>query len=198
MIPVLEHSGPGVRSAIADAPTWTVDVSLLPYRFPSLYREPVIVVDIRRQDLSLWAGNRVVGLFPVSTSRWGAGAEEGSLKTPLGIHRIVARIGSGAGPGTVFRGRRPTSDVVHPYSEEDDGREDLITTRILQLEGLEPGINRGAGIDSVDRYIYIHGTPHEARLGQPASIGCVRAGNRDMIDIFERVPDRGLVLITNP
>ena len=105
------------------------------------------------------------------------------MRTPPGWHRIHARIGEGAPSGAVFVSREATGDRWKGEPEAAD----LILTRILTLEGLEDGVNRGPGHDSLERYIYIHGTNHEEELGRPASHGCVRMGNADVIDLFARV-----------
>lgn len=119
--------------------------------------------------------------FSVSTSRHGVGCRENSLQTPLGLHRIAEKIGDGEPAGTVFRGRRVVGHV-------DEGmREALITSRILWLEGMEEGRNRGAGVDSRERYIYIHGTADQTSIGRPGSSGCVHLADRDLLPLFDRV-----------
>ena len=126
--------------------------------------------------------------FPVSTSKFGAGCRDGSNCTPLGLHRVEQKIGAGAAPGTVFVGRRAVTEA--PRDSED-----FITTRILWLAGLEPGRNSGPGCDSHDRYIYIHGTPFADLLGTPASIGCIRMSDSDVVRLFDRVVVHSPVLI---
>lgn len=111
----------------------------------------------------------------------------------MGLHRVAEKIGEGAAVGAVFLGRKPTGEVVLPGSA-DPGR-DAITTRILWLEGLEDGLNAGGTVDTRSRYIYIHGTPHEGQIGSPASRGCVRMRNADVIELFERTPTGTHVLI---
>lgn len=143
----------------------------------------LLVVDVERQLLTLWISGRLVARHVVSTAAAGVGGDDGSLRTPPGWHRIHARIGAGQPPGTVFESRIPTGRVWH--GEADDA--DLILTRVLTLEGLEEGVNRGAGHDSLERYIYLHGTNHEGTLGRPTSHGCVRMANADVLELFERV-----------
>lgn len=143
----------------------------------------LLMVDVERQRLSLFESGREAAGYPVSTAAAGVGAEEGSSRTPPGWHRIHARIGAGAPSGAVFASRIGTGELWSGEPRADD----LILTRILTLEGLEEGVNRGPGHDSLERYIYIHGTNHEAALGRPVSHGCVRMANADMIDLFERV-----------
>jgi lipoprotein-anchoring transpeptidase ErfK/SrfK len=144
------------------------------------------------------ADGRILADYPVSTAAKGLGCEDGSNRTPTGVHRVAERIGDGEPIGRVFRARVPTDEIAE-ISEDPAYRspEDLITTRILWLEGLEEGINRGPGVDSHDRYIYIHGTPEEERLGAPASHGCVRMRNADVIELFDLLSEAAIVYIDN-
>ena len=132
------------------------------------------------------------GHWPISTAAAGFGNRQDSGQTPVGLHRIAACIGEGAPCGMVFKSRVATGEVV---AECQQPAGDFITTRILWLEGLEEGVNRGEGCDSHDRYIYIHGTPYTHLLGQPASAGCVRMDNRHIIELFARVRTGTLVFI---
>ena len=146
-----------------------------------------IRIDLRTQTLELLEGDRVLASYPVSTAAKGAGAHEGSEQTPRGLHEIRAKIGAGAPMGMVFVGRRPTSQICTPELLRTDPGGDWITTRILWLRGLERGRNRLGNADSMRRYIYIHGTPHEALIGTPASHGCIRMRNADVIELFDAV-----------
>jgi UDP-N-acetylmuramate--alanine ligase len=151
----------------------------------------LLVVDIERQ-LAVWLEDgKATSAWPVSTARAGIGGAEGSLRTPPGWHRIRARIGEDAAPGTVFVSREPTGDTWRGEAREDD----LILTRILTLEGLEDGVNRGRGCDSLARYIYLHGTNHESLLGRPVSHGCVRLSNEGMCELFARLREGDYVFI---
>lgn len=156
-----------------------------------------VVVSIPRQELALLEGSRVLARYPVSTSRFGVGCEQDSGRTPTGAHRVAARIGEGAEPGAVFKGRVPTGEVVLPVATSELEAPDFITSRILWLEGLEAGRNCGAGVDTRERYIYIHGTAHEGFIGQPASHGCVRMRNDDVIALFDQVPEGTLVYLSD-
>lgn len=147
-----------------------------------------IRVDLSRQELTLLEGDEVIARYPVSTAARGAGERSGSEQTPRGLHEVRARIGAGAPLRAVFVGRRPTGEVCTPELARADPDRDWILTRILWLRGLERGRNRGGDVDSMRRYIYIHGTPDEASLGRPASHGCIRMANADVVDLFERVP----------
>jgi lipoprotein-anchoring transpeptidase ErfK/SrfK len=122
-------------------------------------------------------------MFRVSTSQFGTGNREGSYKTPLGLHRVEEKIGGGAQPRTIFSSRENTG-VVWSDGMEDENQ---ILTRILRLRGLEPGVNAGPGIDSYDRYVYIHGTNREDLIGTPFSHGCVCMRNEDIIKLYDMV-----------
>ncbi|GLH67134.1 L,D-transpeptidase family protein [Geothrix edaphica] len=152
---------------------------------------PVVVVDVARQRLGLLVGGRLAFEAVISTAKNGLGCEENSYRTPTGWHRILARIGDGAEPGAVFKAQKPTGEVWRGEARE----EDLILTRVLTLDGLEEGWNRGPGRDSRLRWIYLHGTNQEHELGTPVSHGCVRLSNTDVEDLFERVAEGDPVLI---
>ena len=146
-----------------------------------------VTVDVTRQQLEVRENGVQVRCYAVSTSRYGLGEHTGSFKTPRGRHVVRAKIGAGMPAGSVFRGRRPTGAIAAPNSLADTGQ-DLILTRILWLSGLESGRNRGGKVDTMARYIYIHGTPHENLLGTPASCGCVRMASAAVMELFELVP----------
>jgi len=144
-------------------------------------------VSLGNQELSLVSGGRVARRYPVSTARKGPGERRDSGCTPRGRHRIRICIGGGCPPGTVFVARRPTGErYTEALGRAYPGR-DWILTRILWLTGMEPGFNRGGECDTLRRFIYIHGTAEEALLGQPVSHGCIRMGNRDILELFEQV-----------
>jgi lipoprotein-anchoring transpeptidase ErfK/SrfK len=146
-----------------------------------------IRVDLRAQRLDLLEGERVLASYPVSTAAKGTGEREGSEQTPRGLHEIRAKIGAGAPEGAVFARRRPTGEICTPERFAAEPTRDWMLSRILWLRGLEPGRNRRGPVDTMRRYIYIHGTPDEASLGMPASHGCIRMRNRDVIELFDRV-----------
>lgn len=154
----------------------------------------LLVVDIERQRVALLIDGQVVAEHHVSTAANGVGGEMGSYRTPPGWHRVHRRIGQGAGVGTVFVSREPSGEMWHNETRDDD----LVLTRILTLEGLEDGVNRGPGCDSLERYIYLHATNHEESLGRPTSHGCVRLGNADMVALFDLVLEGDPVLIAAP
>lgn len=143
------------------------------------------MVDAARQRLTLIERGELLAEFPISTAAAGIGGEAGSLRTPPGWHRIHSKIGGGAALGAVFESREPTGRRWAGEASDDD----LILTRILWLDGLEPDVNHGPGRDSLSRYIYVHGTNREDQLGQAASHGCVRMANADVAWLFDHVEE---------
>jgi lipoprotein-anchoring transpeptidase ErfK/SrfK len=142
------------------------------------------------------AAGRVLATYPVSTALNGAGEAKDSGCTPRGRHIVRARIGVGQPVGTVFIGRRPTGEIWSPeLSAQDPGR-DWILTRILWLSGCERGVNRLGDCDSMQRYIYIHGTPDSEPMGVPLSHGCIRMRNADVLALFDIVSAGMPVMIT--
>ena len=150
----------------------------------------LLTVNISEQSASLFERGQFVKKFPCSTSRFGIGQVKGSNCTPLGLHGIREKIGDGEPAGTIFKGRK----VVGHISElgVDAAR---ITTRILWLEGLEPGFNQGGEVDSHDRYIYIHGTGNQESIGRPDSHGCIHLADADLMALFDLLPSGTLVWI---
>ena len=146
-----------------------------------------IRVSLDDQQLVLMDGGTVLKSYRVSTSKYGAGEQSGSYCTPRGRHVVRAMIGSGAPAGTVFRGRRETGEI---YSDELASRHpgrDWVLSRILWLSGTEVGKNRLGDVDTMRRYIYIHGTPARHKLGAPASIGCIRMSDEDVVELYDMV-----------
>jgi len=136
-----------------------------------------IDISVSKQRLTLKLGRKKVGEYPVSTSRFGLGTEEGSLRTPTGRFRIAEKIGDGLPQGTVFKSRRPVKATKKLLQTED-----LIMTRILWLDGLDPG-----NANTHERFIYIHGTNHEESIGKPVSHGCIRMKNADLVELYKLV-----------
>lgn len=147
--------------------------------------EPIIRISVRDQRLELVSGASVLSSYPISTSRFGLGSEEGSMKTPLGKFKIGEKIGAGMPSGAVFRSRIPLAPGDAPPPSND-----LVLSRILWLDGLEEH-----NANTRDRFIYIHGTNHEEEIGQPASHGCIRMKNADLIALFDQVPMGAEVVI---
>ncbi|MBP1749732.1 MAG: UDP-N-acetylmuramate--alanine ligase [Deltaproteobacteria bacterium] len=152
-----------------------------------------LIGSIEEQKLYVCTRDRVVRDYPASSSRLGVGIREDSLKTPPGIHRICEKIGSGAPIGRIFRDREDTGANWDHTSDE----ENIILTRILRLEGLEPGINKGAEVDTYERYVYIHGTNREQDIGKPFSHGCICMLSADIIALFDTVRE-GTILYIDP
>ena len=150
----------------------------------------LLTVNIARQRVSLFEQNRFVRSFPCSTSRFGIGENLNSNRTPLGLHRIAEKIGDGEPPGTIFKDREAIGQVSKPGVAAGG-----ITTRILWLEGLEPGYNQGHGVDTHERFIYIHGTGDQHSLGRPATYGCIHLADPDLIYVFDLLPSGTLVWI---
>ena len=142
--------------------------------------EQNLVVVVSRQEVLLLEKGLVAWKWDVSTSRFGLGSEEGSFRTPTGRFRICEKIGDGAPSGMIFKSRIPTGQLARIGA--DAGDEDLVLTRILWLEGLDP-----ENANTRDRYIYFHGTNREDLIGTPSSHGCIRLRNAEMIDLFDRV-----------
>ncbi len=132
--------------------------------------------------------------YVVSTSVRPPSNVKASLGTPRGLHQIAEKIGAGAPPGTVFRGRVNAGKHFNELDEQENAKS-LITTRILWLRGLEPGVNAGGDVDTHDRYIYIHGTNRESRLGSPCSAGCVHMNNIEIVGLFDEVRTGDVVWI---
>lgn len=137
----------------------------------------------------------VIRQFPVSTSCYGIGSENGSFKTPVGRHVIREKIGADAPINEVFIGRQARGVLDELVQQQVELPEDIITTRIMWLDGQEPGLNKGGQVDSYQRYIYIHGTHEEDKIGTPASHGCIRMRNEDVIELFNMVDIGCTVLI---
>ena len=152
----------------------------------------VLVVSVAAQRLTLFAdhGRQAVRTLIASTSRFGTGQAADSNRTPLGLHRVARKIGGGWPIGTVFKSRQPVGLTWNGQPEA------TIAHRILWLEGLEPGFNRGGTVDTFARYIYIHGVGNETTLGRPASCGCVHLAASDLLPLYDRLPVGTLVWIT--
>lgn len=191
--------------AIESAPTLAAPVAQgsfdgviqdLATRFPQYDHTKFILIDATSQELILVVQGAEKGRWTISTAAKGVGSKKGSDQTPLGVHRIVTKIGDNAPLGTVFKARANTGRVARILTEPGArSGEDNVTTRILWLDGLEPGLNKGGDVDSKQRFIYIHGTDEEGRLGAPASHGCIRMRNQDVVDLFNQVDNDTLVVI---
>ena len=177
-------------------------------RFPSINSEKYILVIPSKQILFLISKGVAIFSYPVSTSKFGLGNENDSFKTPPGLHYIADKIGEDMPKMTIFKGRKTLENNLTladlDLPENTDMRDkhfathdDVITSRILWLKGHEDGVNKGDNIDSYSRYIYIHGTAHEDKIGTPDSHGCVRMNNDDVIELFDNTFVSMPVLIAN-
>lgn len=158
---------------------------------------PELRVDLGNQTLALVRSGQPLREYPVSTGIAGGGETEGSGRTPRGWHVIRAKIGGNQPRGTVFVGRRPTGEIYSPVLARREPGRDWILTRVMWLSGLEVGRNRLGRVDTMRRYIYIHGTPDEEPMGVSASHGCIRMRNDDVMDLFDRVSVGTRVLIVD-
>jgi L,D-transpeptidase YbiS len=156
-----------------------------------LRRETMILIDIKKQELAFQGKT-----YSVSTAKNGPGEKNGSFCTPRGRHIVRAKIGAGLPANTVFVRRRPTGEVWSPELHAKYPGRDWMLTRLLWLSGCEPGFNRLGEVDTMRRYIYIHGSPDTAEMGRPGSIGCIRMRNADIVELFERVAPYTEVKIT--
>ena len=157
--------------------------------------EELLFVSIEEQKMYRIESKKITHIYDISTSKYGVGNKKNSNKTPLGLHIIKEKHGdnvpiNGRMVGRVFYGH-----IAKIYSDSTISKTDDITSRILWLEGLEHGVNKGENIDSYERYIYIHGTSEEGRIGIPSSHGCVRMKNKDVIDLYKEVSIGTFVLI---
>lgn len=157
-----------------------------------------IRISIGRQTLTLLGGaGEVLRVYSVSTAAKGPGELSGSHCTPRGRHLVRARIGAGQPENTVFVARRPTGEIYSRQLGEQLPKRDWILTRILWLSGCEVGRNRLGKVDTMRRYVYIHGSPDSTPMGRPGSIGCIRMRNADIIELFDLVPPYMLVDIAD-
>jgi len=165
-------------------------------KFPSINSEKYILVIPSKQILFLISKDVAIFSYPISTSKFGLGNKNDSFKTPPGLHYIADKIGENMPKMTILKGRKPLANNLAladlDLPENTDIRnehfathDDVITSRILWLKGHEDGINKGDNIDSYSRYIYIHGTAHEDKIGTPDSHGCIRMNNDDVIELFD-------------
>lgn len=183
-------SAPVQEHRLADSEAW-LDARLR-QRLDTRLRQLCLVVSIGAQRLYRIAQHKVDQVYLISSSRFGLGNQQDSYQTPLGLHCVAAKHGDGLPMHSVLVGRQPTGAQALPTTT---GKADVITTRILRLRGLEAGKNSGYRRDSFHRLIYIHGTPYESAIGRPASSGCIRMRNRDILELYPQVSVGALVLI---
>lgn len=153
----------------------------------------ILYVSVQRQSLFHLRRRRLLNVYPVATSGRGLGAETDSYRTPEGLHRISDKVGDEVPPLGILKDRVFTGELADVDFAGVD--KDWITSRILWLDGLEPGLNKGGSVDSHNRFIYIHGTANERSVGKPSSMGCIRMCNADVIKLYDAVPVGALVVI---
>ena len=154
----------------------------------------VLIASIPQQRMYLYNHDQTVKTYVISTSKLPPSCIENSLGTPWGLHKVEEIIGEGSPLGTIFRARKDTGVVYWEVSAEDNVS-NLITTRILRLKGLEKGVNLEGEVDSFSRFIYIHGTNHENRLGEPSSSGCIQVSNADAMELAAQIPQGSHIYI---
>ena len=159
------------------------------------FTDEVIYVSIKKQKLYHIEHDSIIKEYIISSSAFGIGSASGSNKTPIGLHSIKEKYGEKTPINGKMTGREFHGNIATIYTDQTKSKTDDVTSRILWLEGLEKGKNTGEGIDSFKRYIYIHGTSEEGRLGKPASHGCIRMKNKEVIDLYKLVEVGTLVLI---
>ena len=159
------------------------------------FTDEVIYVSIKKQKLYYIEHDSIIKEYIISSSAFGIGSASGSNKTPIGLHSIKEKYGEKTPINGKMKGRVFHGHIATIYTDQTKSKTDDVTSRILWLEGLEKGKNTGEGIDSFKRYIYIHGTSEEGRLGKPASHGCIRMKNKEVIDLYKLVEVGTLVLI---
>ena len=157
----------------------------------------LIYIGVKRQKLYLISKGELQRVYDISTSKYGPGSQKGSEKTPIGLHRIKRKYGANVPFGGILVSRQYTGSIADINNSPTSTNRDDITSRILRLEGLESGINKGENIDSYQRNIYIHGTAEEGLIGKPVSHGCIRMRNRDVIELFDQVSEGVKVIILN-
>lgn len=157
--------------------------------------ERLLSVRISTATLQFFRKGELVKSYVISTSRRPPSNIRNSLGTPRGLHEIAERVGAGQPPGMVFKARVPTGRHFTEVLQREPDNDNLITSRILWLRGLEPGVNRGGDVDTYERYVYIHGTNHDDRIGEPLSSGCVLMRNLDIVELYEEVRAGDLVWI---
>ncbi len=182
-------AGEGAKQGLVD-----LLLEYLRARYPGIdLTGDLLYVSVARQRLYHVRAGVLLGEYEVATASNGLGADQDSFRTPTGLHRVNGKFGDGVPAYGILRDRAFTGAFADPDFEGVD--KDWITSRVLWLDGQEPGVNRGEGVDSRARFIYIHGTANESSIGRPSSMGCIRMRNSDVIALFDQVPDGSWVVI---
>lgn len=169
----------------------------LEIKHPAITFDRYIYVAAKRQKMYVIEKGDIVSTYMISTAKNGIGNKRGSKKTPEGLHRIAEKVGEGIPENTIISHKVATDEKAEVILKPESTNLDLITTRVFHLKGMEDGKNAGEGCDSYNRGIFIHGTHEEGLLGKPASKGCVRMANKDVIELFENVEVGTFVVILN-
>jgi len=163
--------------------------------YPDSNIKEYIFISIKSQKLYLIRFKQVISKYDISTSKYGVGNKMHSLKTPTGLHQIKSKIGNGVPLNGIIIAGMFANEKAQILPFEEKGEEDIISTRVLWLEGLDEGVNKGNKVDTYLRRIYIHGTNEEGLIGKPSSHGCIRMKNYDVLELFELVEKEIKVLI---
>ena len=166
-------------------------------KYPNIELNEFIYVGIKRQKLFHIKNDSIIAEFDVSTAKDGAGCEAGSKKTPIGLHEIRRKVGDNVPENGIFKFKEFDGNIAQINTSNEPSSEDFILTRIITLRGLEENINKGEGVDSYARAIYIHGTADEGLIGKPASHGCVRMRNKDIIALYDSLEEGMKVILFN-
>lgn len=169
-----------------------VNIKYKKYKF-----EMYLFVSVKYQNMYLIEDDAILKKYKISTAANGAGNDYGSEQTPIGLHRVKNKIGHNVPEGGLFQSRVYAGKTAKIYTDKTKSPTDDITTRIMWLEGMESGLNKGGKVDSYNRYIYIHGTSEEGLIGTPQSHGCIRMKNADIVELFSIIPEGTPVLILN-
>ena len=163
--------------------------------YPDYIFSNFIYVGIKRQELVLFENAKIVNKYPISSAKNGSGNEFNSEKTPLGLHTIKSKYGHKTPTCGVFDHRKFTGEITTINHDTLSTNKDIISSRIIRIEGLEQGYNKGEGVDTYMRKIYIHGTNEEGLIGQQVSHGCIRMKNIDIVELFNKVNNNTLIVI---
>lgn len=177
------------------APGHVAVLAELQTKYPAYYANGVLLIDDSEQRLYWYKSGALIRSYAVSTAAKGLGNLAGSQKTPIGSHQVISKVGGSAKRGTIFDKLRNTGRIAKIYTSPNYSATALVTSRVLRLDGLEPGKNKGGRVDTANRAIYVHGTNKEGNLGTRASHGCIRMNNNEIIDLFGKVSVGTLVYI---
>ena len=169
----------------------------LEIKYPNYHFDDFLYVGVKRQKIYLIKEKQILLSYDVSTSKNGAGIIKNSNMTPIGLHRIKNKYGDNVPENGIFKYRKYTGKIAEVELQPIQTGLDIISTRIITMEGLEEGLNKGLNIDSYERKIYIHGTNEEGLIGKPASHGCIRMKNKDIIELYKHTKSGQIIVILN-